>query len=68
MPDVLGRPFKEAEVILNSAGIKYDFEYSRPTSSFFTLDEDNYYVIRQKVLDDGRLMLTLSMKLRKEVS
>lgn len=68
MPDVLGRPFKEAEAILNSAGIKYVFEYSRPTSSFFTLDEDNYYVIRQKVLDDGRLMLTLSMKLRKEVS
>ena len=68
MTDVIGRPFKEAAVILERENIKYEIEYSRPTSSFFTVDDGNYFVIRQKKLENGRLMLTLSMKLRKEVS
>lgn len=68
MPEVVGRPFKEAKTILEAADIQFDTEYSRPASRFFTPDEGNYYVIRQKETDGGRLMLTLAMKLRRGVS
>ena len=68
MTDVTGRPLSEAKAILDSACIKYVTEYSRPQSRFFPIDEGNSYVLRQRKQADGRLMLTIADKLRKEVS
>lgn len=68
MIDVVGRPEREAENLLNSLAIEFFKEYSRPQSKFFCLDEGNYFVIGQRETADGRLILTLASKLRREVS
>lgn len=68
MIDVIGRPLEEAKKLLAAAGIEYNTEYSCPVSRYFTPDTGNSYVIRQKEDEDGRLMLIISDKLRKEVS
>lgn len=68
MIDVSGRPLAEAEKLLETAGIKYNITYSRPDSCFFSLAEGNAYVIRQNETADGKVMLIIADKLRKEVS
>lgn len=46
--DVHGRPLAEAESLLQAAQINYNTEISRPSRSFFKVDEGCLYVIRQR--------------------
>ena len=66
--DVIGRPLAEAEALLQAAQINYNTEISRPSRSFFKVDEGCLYVIRQRQREDGVLQLTLAARLRMEVS
>lgn len=66
--DVTGRPWAEAEGLLQAENIKYEVELARPTKDFFLRDEAKLYVIRQKPAADGCWRLTLAAKLRREVS
>ncbi len=68
MIDVVGRPWPEAQQLLQAAGINYNTDISRPARSFFKVDEGCLYVIRQKQIEHGALQLTLAARLRKEVS
>ena len=63
--DVIGRPLAEAEALLQAAQINYNTEISRPSRSFFKVDEGCLYVIRQRQREDGVLQLTLAARLRK---
>jgi len=66
-PDVIGRPWPEAEAILRSAGCAYQIERTYPTKDFFPIDEKQLYVIRGQ-LSDGQLKLTLAAKTVKRPS
>lgn len=64
-PDVLGRPLDEAEQLLLKAGCTWQKEITRPTRGFFKTDETCLYVVREIVLADGKILLTLAAKQRK---
>ncbi len=69
-PDVLGRPAEEAYRLLLEAGVEYTTELTRPTRSFFPVDEAKLYVVRVVKCPDGSCRLTLAakqIKPRKEV-
>ena len=66
--DVTGLPQDVAELRLNQVGIAYSFEITRPTRDFFKVDEETLYVVRQKLTEQKKLLLTLAAKQRKEVS
>ena len=69
-PDVLGRPAEEAYRLLSEAGVEYTTELTRPTRSFFPVDEAKLYVVRVVKCPDGFCRLTLAakqIKPRKEV-
>ena len=66
IPDVLGRPLDEAEHLLAQAGCAWQTEITRPVRDFFKTDEHCLYVVRQKTLPQGSVMLTLAAKQRKE--
>lgn len=69
--DVIGRPLAEAETLLQIGGIKYQTEISRPSRDFFKTDLSCLYVVRERELADGTLLLTLVAKQKngeKEVS
>ncbi len=68
LPDVVGLPWDLARGLLNETDIRYNSVITRPTKSFFSLEEDEYYVIRQRCLEDGVLEITLAARLLKEVS
>lgn len=63
--DVIGRPFPEAEQMLQREGIKYQTEISRPSRDFFQTDPTCLYVVRERKLADGTLLLTLVAKQKK---
>lgn len=63
--DVIGRPFPEAEALLQKAGIKYQTEISRPSRDFFKTDLSCLYVVRERELAGGALLLTLVAKQKK---
>ena len=65
-PDILARPFAEAEAMLREAGRPWQTEITRPTRDFFKTDEHCLYVVRQRDLPQGIIMLTLAAKQRKE--
>lgn len=67
MPDIIGMPWKLAKDLLNQANIRYNSVITYPTKSFFPLKDNGYYVIKQKYLDDGELVVTLAARLLKEV-
>lgn len=60
--DVMALPWKAAEAKLREANISYTTEIARPTRDFFPVDEDILYVIRERQLADGKLLLTLAAK------
>lgn len=60
--DVMALPWEIAEARLREAGISYTTEIARPTRDFFPVDEDILYVIRERRLADGKLLLTLAAK------
>ena len=68
VPDVVGLPWDLAKGLLNEAHIMYNSVITYPTKSFFSLEDNGYYVIRQKLLGDGVLEITLAARLLKEVS
>ena len=67
MPDIIGMPWELAKDLLNQANIRYTSVITYPTKSFFPLKDNGYYVIKQKYLDDGELVVTLAARLLKEV-
>ena len=60
--DVLGRPAEEAYQLLSEAGVKYTTELTRPTRSFFPVDEAKLYVVRAVKCSDSSCRLTLAAK------
>ena len=66
--DVVGRPWHLAKALLNDANIRYNVTVTHPTKDFFKLEPDGYYVVRQRVLDDGTVDIRLAARLLKEVS
>ena len=68
MPDIIGMPWELAKDLLNQANIRYNSVITYPTKCFFPLKDNGYYVIKQKYLDDGELVVTLAARLLKEVS
>ena len=62
IPDVAALPWKEAEARLREANVSYTTERTRPTRDFFSVDEDRWYVIRQREGADGKLLITLAAK------
>lgn len=68
MPDIIGMPWELARDLLNQANIRYNSVITYPIKSFFPLKDNGYYVIKQKYLDDGELVVTLAARLLKEVS
>lgn len=68
MPDIIGMPWELAKDLLNQANIRYNSVITYPTKNFFPLKDNGYYVIKQKYLDDGELVVTLAARLLKEVS
>lgn len=67
VPDVVGLPWDLAKGLLNEAHIMYNSVITYPTKSFFPLEDNGYYVIRQRCHDDGILEITLAARLLKEV-
>lgn len=65
LPDVLARPLSEAEQMLREKGCAWTTEITRPTRDFFKTDENCLYVVREKILSDGKILLTLAAKQRK---
>ena len=61
-PDVLGRPAEEAYKLLSEAGVEYTTELTRPTRSFFPVDEAKLYVVRAVTCSDSSCRLTLAAK------
>ena len=68
MPDVIGMPWDFAKCLLYKSNIRYNAVKTYPTKDFFPLEEDGYYVIRQKCLKDDIWEITLAARLLKEVS
>ena len=66
-PDVIGRPWTEAESMLTSAHCCYQTEITRPTRDFFKTDSTCLYVVRLREQADGTLLLTLAAKQKKNV-
>ena len=66
-PDVIGRPWEEAENMLREAGVRYGTVMARPTRHFFVTDERKLYVIRAKSRPDGMLQLVLAARLASAV-
>ena len=60
--DVMALPWETAEQQLREANISYETEITRSTRNFFPVDEDILYVIRERQLADGKLLLTLAAK------
>lgn len=67
-PDVVGMPWDLAKGLLNEAHIRYNSVITYPTKVFFPLEDNGYYVVRQRCSDDGLLEITLAARLLKEVS
>ncbi|MBP3232234.1 aliphatic sulfonate ABC transporter [Anaerovibrio sp.] len=66
--DFVGRPWHFVKALLNDTNIRYNVTVTHPTKDFFKLEPDDYYVVRQRVLDDGTVDIKLAARLLKEVS
>ncbi|TYZ23531.1 hypothetical protein [Selenomonas ruminis] len=68
--DLIGRPWEEAKALLESEGVEFQTEISRPSRDFFKTDSNCLYVVRERRIADGTLLVTLvakQKKLEKEV-
>ena len=63
--DVIGRPWEEAKQLLELAGIGFQTEISRPSRDFFKTDMNCLYVVRERKIADGTLLITLVAKQKK---
>jgi len=60
----VGRPFAEVQAELETAGLPYQTEITRPTRDYFKTDERCLYVVRERKLLDGTLALALAARLQ----
>ena len=60
----VGRPFSEVEAELETAGISYQTEITRPTRDFFKTEERCLYVVRERKAPDDTLRLALAARLQ----
>lgn len=60
MLDVMALPWTVAEAKLKAAGVSYTSELAKPTRDFFPVDDTRLYVIREREMADGKLLLTLA--------
>lgn len=61
----VGRPFSSVEPELRAAGTPpYQLERTRPVRDFFKTDERCLYVVRERKLPDGTLVLVLAASLQ----
>lgn len=67
MVDGVGRALQEVISELDAKDRRYEVEYTVPTRDYFKVDENIFYVIRQKIKEDGSYQLTAAAKMRKEV-
>jgi hypothetical protein len=51
---------------LDEAGVNYKIEITRPTRQVSNLEEDSFYIIRQRVHSDGVYHLLAAAKMGKE--
>ena len=58
----VGRPWHEVEQELQSAGICYEKEITRPTRDFFKVDEKYLYVLRERQSPEGSLQFVLAAR------
>lgn len=61
-PNVLALPLEEAECILQEQKIQYDVQLTLPPredASEYALQHVRKYVVRQQVLSDDKLVLTI---------
>ncbi|MBQ3971579.1 MAG: RNA-3-phosphate cyclase [Selenomonadaceae bacterium] len=58
----VGRPWHEVEQELQSAGIRYEKEITRPTRDFFKVDEKYLYVLRERQSPEGSLQFVLAAR------
>ena len=70
MPDVVALPLREAEKILQAAG--WNYQVVRISSGYrpnnhIEICRMEEYVVRQQLLADHTMLLSTSMKKRKEV-
>ncbi len=65
--DVVGCLLSVAEKWLQTEQIRYTIEKTVPTRDFFKVDDDQLYVVRQKLMPTGELQLVVAAKMRKEV-
>ena len=63
--DLVGRPWEEAKIMLESAGIGFQTEISRPSRDFFKTDKNCLYVVRERSIADDTLLITLVAKQKK---
>lgn len=68
VPDITGMPWDFAKGLLCKADIRYNAVITCPSRSHFALEDEGYYVIRQRCLEDGIWEITLAARLLKEVS
>lgn len=68
VPDVVGMPWDFAKGLLCEADIRYNAVITSPSKSHFPLEDEGYYVIRQRCMPDGVWEITLAARLLKEVS
>ena len=60
----VGRPFADVETELEASGIPFTTEMTRPTRAFFKTEERCLYVVRERKLPDGTLVLVLAASLQ----
>lgn len=60
--DFVGRPWHEVERSLQSAGIPYEAEITRPGRDFFKIDENYLYVLRERKSPEGNLQFVLAAR------
>jgi hypothetical protein len=66
--EYIGRPYTVVTRILTELGLDFSVERTFSTSKRFSTDDQCLYVIRQRMCDNGTLLLTVAAKMGKEVS
>ena len=64
--DTVGKPLSKAIDELLQKGLQYKINHTYPSKRTHLLLEDTLYVLRQKVGDDGTILLTAGAKMGKE--
>lgn len=63
-PDLVGRPWREAEPMLQAEGLRYVTVMTCPTRDFFETDEQKLYVVRTGSCADGKWEIVLAARVK----